>query len=87
MHACLKHIAVFSSRVIHNVSALITGGVVAAGVFIYEHFENKSIPMNAVYCGLCIFFIVGSFQAWRKQFMESEGFRNSITTLFPDMTE
>ena len=63
----IGNIARFFWSVVRHISALITGGVVAAGVFLYEHQTRQNIPMNAVYWGVAVFFIVGCFLTWLEE--------------------
>jgi hypothetical protein len=64
----LKAIGRFAVSVVTQVAAYMTGGVVAAGVFVYEHYSGKNIPMDAVILGVVAFFVVACFLAWKKEF-------------------
>jgi len=64
----LKAIGWFAVSVVTQVAAYMTGGVVAAAVFVYEHYSGKNIPMDAVIFGVAAFFVVACFLAWKKEF-------------------
>jgi len=67
MFRLARDVLIFAGSVGRHVSALITGGIVAAGVFVYEHYTQQSISMSAVYCGLASFVLIGCFLTWRKE--------------------
>lgn len=47
--------------------AYLTGGVVIAGLTVYSLLSGKSIPKRAAILGICFFFGMASFMAWRDQ--------------------
>jgi hypothetical protein len=63
----LREIAEFLRQVITQVSAYITGGIVAAGVFVYERYSGENIPTDALSWGLVAFALVACFLAWKNE--------------------
>src|SRR5438876_2598045 len=57
----------FIVAVVLRWQAYVTGGLLAAAAFIYEHLTNKMIPASVVLWGIGAFFVTGAFGAWREQ--------------------
>src|SRR6266581_1109996 len=67
----LKSILLFAQSVVSKTTAYITGGIVAAGMSIYEHFTGKSVPINVFSWSIAIFFVTACFLSWREQYKEN----------------
>jgi hypothetical protein len=67
MPALLREIFRFGSAITRYLSAYITGGAIIAGLTIYERLTGRPISVKTVWWGLCGFFVVAAFQAWREQ--------------------
>jgi hypothetical protein len=67
MNQVIRDIASYVGSLIRHVSAYITGGVLAAAIFIYEHLRGQNISSHALYIGFVVFFLMGSFLTWREQ--------------------
>jgi hypothetical protein len=84
MRDLLKEILQFGVAITR---AYITGGIIIAGLTIYERFIGRHISTKVFWWGLYAFFVVASFQAWResiqsgyanKKGIESEAPRSSL---------
>lgn len=62
----LKEFCQFIKAVFSHAFAIITGGVIAASVFVYEHLSGKPISETSLYLWLLTAFVIGSFQTWRE---------------------
>ncbi|MDC6210101.1 hypothetical protein [Ralstonia solanacearum] len=66
MRRHLVEIREFFMLVGRRVSAWLTGGVIAALLFVYEH-ARGNVPMSAVYLGLLVYIALASYLAWRSE--------------------
>jgi hypothetical protein len=63
----LREIAEFCRRVVTQVAAYITGGVIAAVVFLYERYSQQNISLDALNWGLLVFILVACFLTWKNE--------------------
>jgi hypothetical protein len=68
MPELLREIFRFCSAITRYLSAYITGGAIIAGLTIYERLTGRPISARTFWWGLCGFFVVASFRAWRDQY-------------------
>jgi hypothetical protein len=57
----------FLRAVFSRWQAYVTGSLLTAIAFVYEHVSQKMIPGNVVLWGIAGFFVTGAFMAWREQ--------------------
>lgn len=58
----------FICGVVSRWQAYLTGGLLMAVGFVYEHLARKMIPGNVVLWGATAFFVIGAFMAWRGEY-------------------
>ena len=63
----LREFLLFARSIVSRLSAYITGGLLAAIAFVYEHVTGKMISTSVVLWGIAGFFVTGAFMAWREQ--------------------
>ena len=66
MRRHLEEIGAFLMLVGRRISAWLTGGVIAALLFLYEHARGNA-PMSTVYFGLLVYTALASYLAWRSE--------------------
>lgn len=66
MRRHLEEIREFLMLISRRVSAWLTGGVIAALLFVYEH-ASGNIPVSAVYLGVLVYTTLASYLAWRSE--------------------
>jgi hypothetical protein len=72
MRGHLEEISEFLALVGRKVSAWLTGGAIAALLFVYEH-ARGNVPMAAVYLGLLVYVALASYLAWRSERRARDG--------------
>jgi hypothetical protein len=73
----------FIGAVLSKVRAYITGSVLSAIAFVYEHLTKQMIPANIVLWGLGGFFVSGAFLAWLDEYRSGRALeiRNQLDAL------
>ncbi len=68
MREALQGIFQFFLAITRYLSAYITGGIIIAGITIYEHLAGKSISAKVFWRGIGGYFVVATFRSWRDQY-------------------
>lgn len=58
----------FSKTVISYWGSWLTGGVLIALIWIYEHYRGQSLPWRVIAAIVALSFVVSVFLAWREQY-------------------
>ena len=63
-----SEIVEFSKAIIGYWGSWLTGGVLIAIIWIYEHYKGDSLPWRVVFIVVVLSFVVAVFLAWREQY-------------------
>ena len=74
----------FLVNVVQHWQSLLTGGLIAMAVFIYEHKKGKSVPWRVLVgiMGLCLF--ISCYLAWHDEHQNSEALKRDKAKLTSD---
>ena len=78
----------FVKSVASNWGSWLTGGVIIAAIWVYEHFKGESLPWRLVWLVVAFTFIVATFMAWREQYrgwIEERQYRSRVADEFAQL--
>jgi hypothetical protein len=65
----LSDIVEFAKAVVTHWGSLLTGGLIIAAIWIYEHFKGESLSWRFALVVLVLCFLAATYMAWRDQYL------------------